>query len=105
MSFQSRLSRLPQAYSKEIAQEVDSLVPYAQGEIRLLIEGAIGSSPYLYGLVAKEADWLEGALDDPEAALAALSESLTGVGVKELPVALRQAKRRVALLTARKVEC
>ena len=100
MSFQSRLSRLPQAYSKEIAQEVDSLVPYAQGEIRLLIEGAIGSSPYLYGLVAKEADWLEGALDDPEAALAALSESLTGVGVKELPVALRQAKRRVALLTA-----
>ncbi|NQY60816.1 glutamine-synthetase adenylyltransferase [Cognatishimia sp.] len=100
MSFSNKISRLPRAFSPDIAQEVASLAPYATGETRKLLEGAIGSSPYLHGLLAKEAKWLEASLDAPDAALKNLYAALPTEDAKALSDTLRQAKRRVALLTA-----
>ena len=100
MSFSSKITRLPRAFSPDIAQEIETLAPFAKGETRELLEGAIGSSPYLHALVAKEAEWLEGALETPESSLDALFAALQTEDTKALPNALRQAKRRVALLTA-----
>ena len=100
MRFAQSISRLPRPYSTDIAAEVSDLAPYATGDVKRLLEGAIGSSPYLYSLLGKEAAWLEGALEDPGAALGDIRTVLRETGAKDLPVALRQAKRRVALLTA-----
>lgn len=65
--------------------------------MRDLLVGAAGGSPYLAGLIEKEADWLPEALEDADAALAeALAPPEPTVAT--LKPALRQAKRRVALL-------
>ncbi|MGR3839299.1 MAG: glutamine-synthetase adenylyltransferase [Cognatishimia sp.] len=100
MRFAQSISRLPRPYSTDIAAEVSDLAPYATGDVKRLLEGAIGSSPYLYSLLGKEAAWLEGALEDPSAALGDIRTVLRETGARDLPGALRQAKRRVALLTA-----
>jgi len=100
MSIASRLTRLPQPFDPERGAEARATIPAAQGDIALLIEGAGGCSPYLKTLIEKEADWILPALDDPEAALAALHHDLAQVAPDALADALRQGKRRVALLTA-----
>ena len=65
-----------------------------------LIAGAAGCSPYLAGLITHEADWLSGALDDPEAAFTRILDQLLDVALEALPAQLREAKRRVALIVA-----
>ena len=74
------------------------MIPDATGDVAKLLAGAAGCSPYLAGLIAKEADWLPSALAAPETALSEELESLPNVAPDALASALRRAKRRVALL-------
>ncbi len=99
MSFASRITRLPIGFDPDRGAEARALVPGVGGDLAALIEGAGGCSPYLGGLLEKERDWLEGALDDPEAALAVEFSRLGEVGPGDLGRELRRTKRRVALLT------
>ncbi|WP_372613405.1 glutamine-synthetase adenylyltransferase [Aquicoccus sp.] len=99
MSFASRITRLPIAFDPDRGAEARALMPGAEGDLAGLVEGAGGCSPYLGGLLEKERDWLEGAFDDPEAALDGEFARLGEVAGADLGTELRGAKRRVALLT------
>ena len=99
MSFASRITRLPVAYDPDRGAEARAAVPSLTGDVARLIEGAGGCSPYLLTLTEKEADWLPAALDDPEAAFETVLKDVDAAAPDVLPKVLRQAKRRVALLT------
>lgn len=100
MTFESRITRLPIAFDPDLGSEAAGLVPAFQGDLAKLVVGTAGSSPYLKGLITHEAAWLPQAMDDPEAAVSALFEDLRQTPPDQMPIALRQGKRRVALLTA-----
>ncbi|MDJ0820972.1 MAG: glutamine-synthetase adenylyltransferase [Paracoccaceae bacterium] len=101
MSFATRLTRLPRAYEPDRGAEARAAADWADGDIADLIAGVGGSSPYLKGLIEKEADWLGPALDDPEGALRLVAEAVSQAPLDaSLGTVLRQGKRRVALLTA-----
>ncbi len=95
-----RITRLPRAFEKDRGAETRNSVPWASGALAELLEGTGGSSPYLKGLIEKEADWLEIAVGHPETAMFDLQSGLASTGSAELPTALRVAKRRAALLIA-----
>lgn len=93
-------SRLPYAFDAALGTEARSLVPGLTGAAAELVAGAGGSSPYLMGLISKEADWLPEALDAPAQALDRVFADCREMAPEQLKSGLRQAKRRVALLTA-----
>ncbi|MGJ8603799.1 MAG: glutamine-synthetase adenylyltransferase [Marivita sp.] len=99
MTFATRITRLPHAYDPDQGADALSAAPWATADVARLIGGAGGCSPYLKTLVEKEGAWLETALDGPEAALLSEHVALRGTAADVLPSRLRQAKRRVALLT------
>src|SRR6056297_2438653 len=99
MDFSSRITRLPRAHDPDQGREARALFPALSGQVADLIEGAAGCSPYLKSLIEKEHGWLKDALQAPEAALDRLMSDLPNVDHADLPAALRQGKRRVALLT------
>ncbi|MDH3262496.1 MAG: glutamine-synthetase adenylyltransferase, partial [Paracoccaceae bacterium] len=99
MSFAARLTRSPLPFEPERGAEAAALYGGLPPEVREVIAGAAGSSPYLAGLLARERDWAEAALsDEPEAALEAELRAIPELGDEALSAGLRQAKRRVALL-------
>ena len=98
MNFESRISRMPVPFDAERGREARVAAAQLQGDLARLIEGACGCSPYLKTLVEKEAAWLPGALEAPEAALDAVLDAIMQAPPDVLPVHLRQAKWRVALL-------
>ncbi len=98
MSIAARMTRCPHPFDPEIGAEALASVPFFTGDMAGLIAGAGGSSPYLKTLIAREADWLEQAADDPEAAIATLMGDLPETAADQLKPVLRQAKRRVALI-------
>ena len=100
MDFLHRLTRLPIAFDPELGDDALVSAPGFEGDIQNLLHGTAGSSPYLKGLIEKETDWLRGAFDGPEAAIAALFTQLRQTAPDQLPNALRMGKRRVALMTA-----
>ncbi|MFY0618811.1 glutamine-synthetase adenylyltransferase [Shimia sp.] len=100
MSFESHITRLPHAFDPDLGDEACAAVPALSGDAAKLVRGAAGSSPYLKSLIHKEAAWLPEALNSPDAALAQLSADLVSGAPDQRPVALRAAKRKVALLTA-----
>lgn len=99
-SLSARLARLPRAFDPELGSEARAAMPALSGDVAALIEGAGGSSPYLLSLIRRESDWLAEALEDPEAAFAAVLDEARALPPDQLKPGLRQAKRRVALLTA-----
>jgi [glutamine synthetase] adenylyltransferase / [glutamine synthetase]-adenylyl-L-tyrosine phosphorylase len=69
--------------------------------LRPLFEGVAGCSPYLKGLMQKEAEWLRAAVfQPPETVVADELAALEGATTDSLSRDLRRAKRRIALLTA-----
>jgi len=99
--FASRLTRQPIAFDPEAGADAGSTFADLPPELRALLIGTAGCSPYLRGLMAREAVWLRAALAGaPEAALAAVLDPLAGLSLAALGPGLRIAKRRVALLTA-----
>ncbi len=99
MTFADRITRRPIPYEPERAAEPRARFASFAPEVRDLIEGAAGCSPYLADLMRREADWLEEALaGQPETALEAALSGLGELDSRDLAPALRRAKARVALL-------
>jgi [glutamine synthetase] adenylyltransferase / [glutamine synthetase]-adenylyl-L-tyrosine phosphorylase len=101
MNFASRITRAPIPF--EPARSADLCARFAAQppEIVALLEGTAACSPYLSGLMEREADWLETTLSgSPEVALAEVLAAPDGQGTEALGPILRQAKRRAALLAA-----
>jgi len=100
-AFSARITAAPRAFEPGRGAEALSIFGAAPPDLAALLRGAAGSSPFLAGLIGREADWLRGAVDSaPEAALAGL---LDGVARLEGPATgpgLREARRRAALLVA-----
>jgi [glutamine synthetase] adenylyltransferase / [glutamine synthetase]-adenylyl-L-tyrosine phosphorylase len=100
-TFTARLARQPIAHDREAAADIARHFADLAPDLRGLLAATAGCSPYLKGLMQREADWLRAALAEaPETVFAALLAELSEVGIDALPSALRQAKRRAALLTA-----
>lgn len=100
MSLIRNITRRPRAFDSELGAEARAAVPEASGDLALLIEGAGGTSPFLKGLIERESDWLIKGADDPEAAIAECFAESAALPPDQLKTGLRQAKRRVALMTA-----
>ncbi|MFC3569971.1 [protein-PII] uridylyltransferase family protein [Paracoccus simplex] len=99
MDFTARITRLP--IPVDPARGLSALQATGIADPRLgeLIRGAAGCSPYLAGLIAREADWLPGALAH-EDVVARETAGFEALSADALGPALRRAKRRVALWTA-----
>ena len=100
MDLTQHITRLPRPFDPELGAGVRSAVPALTGDLAALIEGAGGSSPYLGGLIEREADWLPEALVDMDAAVAGIFGRCAALPPDRLKPGLREAKRQVALLTA-----
>ncbi|WP_208351849.1 glutamine-synthetase adenylyltransferase [Pseudaestuariivita rosea] len=100
MSFIKRMTRCPAAYDPDQGHDVLGLFDHLPNELKELVKGTAGCSPYLKSLIQKEADWIAAAFDDPEAACGDEFQQLPTIVLADLPVRLRQAKRRIALITA-----
>ena len=100
MEFAARITRQPIAFDPAAAADAMACLPGFGPEVTGLLAGTAGCSPYLKSLMLREAGWLIEALAGPEAAVAAVFAGLDGVALDALPAMFRQAKRRVALVTA-----
>ncbi|WP_037316206.1 [glutamate--ammonia-ligase] adenylyltransferase [Ruegeria halocynthiae] len=94
------IHRLPRPFDPSLGDEAQALVPDVPAEQGELIAGTAGSSPYLKGLIEHEKDWLPQALHQSDQALAEVMAGVRTLPPDQLKPGLRQAKRRVALLTA-----
>ena len=100
MNLASRITRTPDAHDPDLGAAALARFPDIDGPLADLIAGAAGCSPYLGRLMERESDWIGAALDDPEAAMAALLAGVATIPPDRLAVDLRQAKARVALMVA-----
>ncbi|TDL84285.1 bifunctional [glutamine synthetase] adenylyltransferase/[glutamine synthetase]-adenylyl-L-tyrosine phosphorylase [Palleronia sediminis] len=101
MSLVRAISRSPRPFDAERAAEIASAFSGEPPEARDLLAGIAGCAPYLRDLMNFEAEWLRGALgDDPHVRLQQVLSETAAAPDDALPRALRQAKRRVALLAA-----
>ncbi|MFC3060225.1 [protein-PII] uridylyltransferase family protein [Paenirhodobacter populi] len=100
MTFADALTRSPIPFEPGRGADVAALFPDLPPELREVIAGAAGCSPYLAGLMERDRDWLAGALaGDPQAALAAEIARIDALPPEGLGIGLRQAKRRISALT------
>ncbi len=98
--FAGRVRAAPRAHDQARGRAAKERLG-ASGPVGELLAGAAGSSPYLSDLIAREADWLADALAaGPEAAFAGLLADPPAEGLRDEGAALRQMKRRAALLVA-----
>ena len=90
MSLAARITRQPIAFDPAAAADVRAALPGLAAEVRELCAATAGCSPYLRGLMQREADWLREALSrTPEAALeAVLAAAGRGGRRTRLPLAL-----------------
>ena len=101
MTFADRVTRHPLAYDSELGAEGLAALPDLAPELRPLVAGAAGSSPYLGRLISAEADWIAPCLAGaPEPAMAALIAQAEAAEGREIGATLRALKRRAALLVA-----
>jgi glutamate-ammonia-ligase adenylyltransferase len=101
MSLIARISRQPLPFDRDAAADLARTLADLPAEARGLCAATAGCSPYLKGLMEAEADWLRPAVSRPPEAV--LDETLAApqdAAPDRLGAALRQAKRRVALLAA-----
>lgn len=77
--FADRIVRVPRAYDPRRGEEAAALVGAGNPRATELITGAAGSSPYINGLIVRDAEWLAAMLDEtPENAFAALLSPYDG---------------------------
>ena len=99
--FTHRLTRAPLAYDRDAGAEVEARFADCPPELRAVLAGAAGCSPFLKTVMEREDHWLREALgQSPEAALDAELASLVPDAPAATGSALRRAKRRIALLAA-----
>lgn len=94
------ITRTPRRYHAERAADAEDLVAALPKELQEVVIAAVSTSPYLMGLLEKEADWLDEAAQAPKAALAGLLAATCDLPPDALSADLRRGKRRVALLAA-----
>ncbi|MDK3016322.1 [protein-PII] uridylyltransferase family protein [Pseudodonghicola flavimaris] len=94
------IARLPRPFDPALGEETRAALPQLSADHGQLIAGVGGTSPYLKGLILQETSWLAPALDDPDAAVAGVFEACRALAPDQLKPGLRQAKRRIALITA-----
>ncbi len=99
MNFGQPIIRVPRPFDPQKGADIAGRLPFAGQEKELLV-GTAGSSPYLAGLIEKEAGWLIEAQEDMRAAVRAEIDALSDLEAVDLSDGLRKAKRRVALATA-----
>ncbi|AHM05011.1 Glutamate-ammonia-ligase adenylyltransferase [Roseibacterium elongatum DSM 19469] len=101
MSFANRITRHPIAHAPDRGAEALAHLHDLAPELRPLIQGTAGCSPYLAGLMAKDGHWLSHALTEPpEDTIATLIKEAGELSLKDLAPGLRQLKRRAALIVA-----
>jgi len=100
-TLQSRLTRAPRPVDRPRAAEVAARFAPSATPLGDLIEGTAGCSPYLHGLILREADWLTAALDrDSDAVIPHLLADAAALPPDRLDTGLRTLKRRAALWIA-----
>ncbi len=98
MSFAAAIARCPLPHDTEAGAEAAAHLPGQPAEVAEVLRGAGGSSPYLRGLIAQEAAWLEAALaSGPEDVLPGLLRETADLADDALGPGLRRVKRRLAL--------
>ena len=101
MTLTARLTRQPLPHDPDAAADTARAFADLSPDLRGLLAATAGCSPYLKGLMAREADWLRAVeADTPEATLEALLDAPDAAATDVLGISLRQMKRRVALLAA-----
>ncbi|MDO5658041.1 MAG: glutamine-synthetase adenylyltransferase [Paracoccus sp. (in: a-proteobacteria)] len=100
MSFADRITRLPIAHDAIRAGDVRARFAGLDPRLLDLLAGAAGCSPYLAHLMNREADWLPDAFSYADQVVAQETEGFDALDSTDIGAALRQAKRRVALLVA-----
>ena len=101
MRISSRLTRHPIPFQPDRGAEGWAALGDVARDLQPLITGAAGSSPYLAGLIAREAAWLAPELDRaPEDSVADLIAAARALDPGSLDHGLRQIKRRGALIVA-----
>jgi len=101
MDFASRITRMPIAHDPDRARDARAAVPGVAPALADLLSAAAGCSPYLAGLIEREAAWLRDRLAaGPEAALREAAAGLEDLPPAEVAAALRRAKGRTALAVA-----
>ena len=101
MSFASHLTRHPIPHDRDRGADALAHLPGIAPELRPLIEGTGGCSPYLLSLMGKERDWITEALTmAPDAVRRGLLLDTGSVALADLAPGLRRLKRRVALYAA-----
>ncbi len=99
--FSTRMTRCPTAFDPERGREAGEGYGDLPDPLRDLIVGAGGSSPFLKTLIERERDWAVQVLDSPpEAARDAVLAGVEALDEPALKSGLREARRRIALLTA-----
>ncbi|NOX73977.1 MAG: glutamine-synthetase adenylyltransferase, partial [Alphaproteobacteria bacterium] len=100
MSLISKTQKAPIPFEPEHGTEVAALYPDAPQNIRALINGVAGCSPYLRGLLKREGDWLLSVLAQPPKRV--IGDILAAITPQNPHLAkdLRRAKRHIALYTA-----
>lgn len=100
-SLAARISRAPRPYDAAAGARAAAAFADLEPAVRELLAGTAGCSGFLAGLLEKEADWLRQAIGRaPEAVLAETLAAADVEGIAALAVAVRVARRRVALLVA-----
>ena len=101
MNFASRLTRHPIPFDPDRGADALAHLPDLAPELRPLVEGTGGCSPYLLSLIGKEKNWLAEALtQDPDEVRRGLLLETGAVAQSDLAPELRRLKRRVALYAA-----
>jgi glutamate-ammonia-ligase adenylyltransferase len=100
MTLAQQITRFPRPFDTDRGAEALAHVAGLAAPLRPLIEGAAGSSPFLAGLIDKEAAWLLIAVEDAQSAVDAELTEIAACAPDMLRDRLRQAKRRIALITA-----
>lgn len=100
MTFASRLTRSPLPYDLDRAQEMRAQFGDLPPELRDLLANSASTSPYLCDLMRREEAWLRTAFAAaPEVALQSELATVRALELPDLVAGLRQAKRRIALLS------
>ncbi|MFW2541882.1 bifunctional [glutamine synthetase] adenylyltransferase/[glutamine synthetase]-adenylyl-L-tyrosine phosphorylase [Primorskyibacter sp. 2E107] len=100
MTLTSHITRMPRPFETDRAAEARAACGWADGPLADLIGGVGGTAPYLKGLIEREGAWLEGAVEDPGAAVRTLRAEMLALPFDAVSGGLRQAKRRLALISA-----
>jgi glutamate-ammonia-ligase adenylyltransferase len=99
--FALRITRAPRVFDPAVAAEIAARFADLEPALRDLLAASASCAPYLRDLMRQEEGWLRSTLQQaPEVAFAEVIAVLGAASPDRLASALRQAKRRAALLIA-----